>query len=441
MNGPAVSRVVFVNRYFYPDLSATSQILTDLAFRLAAEGDEVIVLTGRQTYTDPKASLAPRERVSGVEVVRVRTTGFGRNRLLGRAIDYASFYVAALVKLLLVLRKGDVLVAKTDPPLMSVVAAFAAWLRGAKQVNWLQDLFPEVAVVLRPDLVNGSLARAAKAARDWSLRRARANVVLGTRMWDRVRLLGIPRAAIAMIPNWTDDRTILPVAHADNPLRREWGLDGKFVVSYSGNLGRAHEFRTILDAAYLLRDREDIVFLMIGGGAQLDHVREFVQDYGLTNVVERPYQPRERLPLSLGAGDLHLVSLVPGLEGCIVPSKFYGIAAAQRPTAFIGDHLLGEIGRLLHRFDCGRSFAVGDAAGLAGFIAELAQDRDRWERMGRNARRALDAEWSQEKAFERWRAVLTACATGARLQTEVGETAGVAYNPQLVADHEHRVEA
>ena len=397
-----MSRVIFVNRYFYPDLSATSQILSDLAFHMASAGLAVAVVTGRQTYVDAKAALKARETVRGVAIVRVKTTGFGRTRLLGRALDYASFYLAAFAELVRLLRRGDVVVAKTDPPLMSVVVAVAARLRGATQVNWLQDLFPEVAVVLRPDLVKGQFARIAKSARDWSLRRARVNVVLGERMRDRVRVLGVPPERIAMIPNWTDDRAVTQIAHEDNPLRKEWGLEGKFVVAYSGNLGRAHEFQTIMNAAVLLRDRLEVVFLIIGGGAQLKHVREFVAEHSLTNFIERPYQPRERLPFSLGVGDLHLVSLNPALEGLIVPSKFYGIAAAQRPTAFIGEPMLSEIGRLLHKHECGRSFAVGDEQGLAAFIVELSRDRELWATMGRNARIALDEHWSQDKAFSRW---------------------------------------
>jgi colanic acid biosynthesis glycosyl transferase WcaI len=401
-----LSRIIFINRYYYPDLSATSQILTDLAVHLAREGRQITVVTGRQTYTDPKAKLPAREQVLGVDVLRVKTSGFGRSRLLGRTIDYVSFYVSAFLALLRLLKRDDIVVSKTDPPLMSVVTALVASITGARQVNWLQDLFPEVAVVLRPDLVKGQFARAAKAVRDWSLRRAHINVVLGERMWDRVRLLGVPRERIVMIPNWADDLAIHPVAHVDNPLRGEWNLDGKFVVAYSGNLGRAHEFQTMLGAAKLLRNRADVVFLIVGGGAQLEHVHVFIEEHGLTNIIERPYQPRERLAYSLGVGDLHLVSLMPALEGLIVPSKVYGIAAAARPTAFVGDAMIGEIGRLLRRYDCGRSFAIGDERGLADFIRELADNREECARMGRNARRALDDEWSQDKAFERWKDAL-----------------------------------
>jgi glycosyltransferase involved in cell wall biosynthesis len=331
-----VQRVIFVNRYFYPDLSATSQILSDLAFYLASIGVDVIVITGRQHYTDAAASLPPRETVRGVQVIRVATTAFGRTHLLGRAFDYISFYATAFWELIRRIRKRDIVVAKTD--------------------------------------------------------------------------LGVREDRVVKIPNWADDRAITPVAHERNPLRSEWGLEGKFVVAYSGNLGRAHEFQTIMKAAVLLNGEPDVVFLIIGGGAQLQNVRNFAAIYGLTNIVERPYQARERLALSLGAADVHLITLKPQLEGLIVPSKFYGIAAAQRAIAFIGD-AEGEVGALVRQYECGACFQVGDEQGLAQFIRQLAQNRAQAERMGRNARRALEAEWSQEKAFEQWHAALSSLQT------------------------------
>ena len=398
-------RVIFVNRFFYPDLSATSQILTDLAFYLAGCGMDVAVVTGRQRYTDAAAPLAPREHVNGVDIIRVATTEFGRTRLLGRAFDYASFYVSAFWKLTSLLRRSDIVVAKTDPPLLSILVALATASRGARQINWLQDLFPEVALVLAPGLLSERTARVAQAARDWSLRRAELNVVLGKHMLRRVQALGVRDERLIVIPNWADDRAIRPVEHAHNPLRTAWGLDGKFVVGYSGNLGRAHEFRTIMKAAALLKERRDIVFLIIGGGAQLENVRNFAAVFGLQNIVEQPYQPRERLPLSLGAADLHLITLRPALEGLIVPSKFYGIAAAARAVAFVGDQD-GEIASHIRRIDCGRCFAVGDERGLADFIIRLAEEGDECRRMGRNARRSLELEWSQATALEQWRNAL-----------------------------------
>lgn len=397
--------VVFVNRFFYPDHSATSQILSDLAFHLSGQGYQVTVVTSRLNYDDPAVMLPGRETIHDVTVLRVRTTRFGRGNLLGRAFDYASFYAAAFFCLLRILKSGDIVVAKTDPPLVSVVAAVAARIKGARLVNWLQDLFPEVGQALGVRVLRGAAGRLSLVARDWSLRRAIVNVAIGERMAILLGGRRIKGDRVAVIHNWADDRVIAPVAHDANPLRQEWGLENKFAVVYSGNLGRAHEFETILDAAQRLKLRDDIVFVFIGGGAQLDAVRAFVARHDLHNVLVKPYQPREKLIFSLGAGDLHLVSLMPALEGLIVPSKFYGIAAAGRPCAFIGDRD-GEIARLLRRHEMGNGFAVGDDEGLAAYILELAGAPAECERLGANARRALGENWSQARAFSLWESAL-----------------------------------
>src|SRR5437762_3787700 len=145
---PVPRRVVFVNRYFHPDHSATSQMASDLAFHLASRGWSTGAITSRQRYDDASAKLAPRESVNGVDVRRVWSTRFGRAFLPGRAIDYATFYCSAFFALLRRAGRGSTIVALTDPPLISVIAALAAMLRGARPVNGTQDLFPEVAEAL-----------------------------------------------------------------------------------------------------------------------------------------------------------------------------------------------------------------------------------------------------------------------------------------------------
>ena len=151
-------RIIFLNRYFFPDHSATSQMLSELAFYLAESGHSVAVITSRQRYDDAAALLPASERIRGVEVHRVRTTRFGRAHLPGRAADYASFYLTAGWRLWRLARGRDVIVAKTDPPLIAVVAWLIARLRGATLVNWLQDVFPEVAERLRLPLLAGPVS-------------------------------------------------------------------------------------------------------------------------------------------------------------------------------------------------------------------------------------------------------------------------------------------
>jgi glycosyltransferase involved in cell wall biosynthesis len=204
------------------------------------------------------------------------------------------------------------------------------------------------------------------------------------------------------MPNWSDETAIRPLARDAVALREEWGFGDAFVVGYSGNLGRAHEFETLLGAAALLAQRDDIIFLMIGGGHESARLTARVAEEGLAARFQfRPYQPRARLSESLGAADIHWLSLRPEMEGLIVPSKIYGIAAAGRPVIAVTD-LDGEIARIVRREDCGVAIAPGDAAGLAAAIAALASDAARVAAMGRAARVALERDYGRSDSFERW---------------------------------------
>lgn len=395
-------RLLFVNRFYHPDHSATAQILTDLAEALAARGWDVSVIASRLRYDDPTASLPARDMHAGVTIRRIWSSRFGRAGLIGRAIDYVSFYITAFFAILGTARRGDLVIAKTDPPLLSVVASIAVWLRGATLINWLQDLYPEVAAELGVGAMHGWLGRLLRRWRNGSLRRARLNIAIGERMAERIAAQGVPVSRIAVMPNWSDETAIRPIARAAVPLRDEWGFGDAFVVGYSGNLGRAHEFETLLGAARLLAPRDDIVFLMIGGGHESARLAARVADEGLSHRFQfRPYQPRERLSESLGVADVHWLSLRPEMEGLIVPSKFYGIAAAGRPVIAVTD-LDGEIARIVQREACGVAIAPGDSAGLAAGIEALARDPARVAAMGRAARAVLEREFGRGDAFTRW---------------------------------------
>src|SRR3954468_16160860 len=244
-------RVLFVNRFFHPDHSATSQMLSDVSFHLAQRGWNVEVVTSRQRYEDAAARLLPRETVNGVRVRRVWSTRFGRGFLPGRPPAYATFYVSGFFALLRRGGRGVTIVALTDPPLISVVAALSAMLRGGTLINWTQDLFPDVAEALGMRGV-----RLLRGIRDWSLRRATVNVALAEIMAER-----LPNAVV--IHNWAD--AALHPIDISHP---------RFVVAYSGNLGRAHDASTMLAAMEALRNDDAIEFAITGGGAQLDAIRE-----------------------------------------------------------------------------------------------------------------------------------------------------------------------
>ncbi len=401
-----MARLIFLNRYFFPDQSATSQVLSDLAFHLTEGGSNVHVVTSPQLYEDPQARLPACEMLRGVTVHRVFSTRFGRTSLIGRALDYLSFYASTTLKVIGLARAGDIVIAKTDPPLISIPAMWATRIKRAKFVNWLQDIYPEIAEETGVPFAKGFAGRLLAILRDASVKAAEANVTVGEQMAVRLKSRSVASSRIQVIPNWCDDEDIVPVSQSDNPLRREWGLQDKFVVGYSGNLGRGHEFDTLLAASERFRDDPHVAFVLIGGGQSLEELRLVVKARGLErNYQFFPYQDRKILKYSLSVPDLHWISLQPGLSDLMFPSKFYGIAAAGRPMIAVTGKT-GEIAQLLREHNCGFAVDPGDGSATADAITLLVRDPALCTKMGLNARAMLDKKFARRRALAQWRKLL-----------------------------------
>ncbi len=395
-------KIVFFNRFFFPDTSATSQILSDLAFDLAAGGAEVHVVTS--TVPGGEAAL---EAIRGVTVHRVTGAIAGPHGLLRRALAYAGYYRGARRAARTLLASGDIAVLKTDPPLLSAIVGPVAARRGAKVVAWVQDIFPEVAREYGVPGMAGPLGSKLRRMRNASLASADRVVVIGERMAARLAAEGIDEGKVTVIHNWADAAAIQPVPRESNALHARWNLAGKFVVGYSGNLGRVHEFETILGAAAKLRGRDDIRFVIVGRGPRLAEVQESVARDGLSNVMFQPHQERATLSETLGLADVHLSVLQPRFDALVLPSKLYGIMAAGRPVVFVGDPA-GESAQLIAQSQCGVSVATGDAQGLADAIVRLAEDTPGREALGRRAREAFERRFTFAHALREWRKTLAA---------------------------------
>lgn len=399
-------RIWFVNRYFYPDHSATSQMLTDVAFHFSSLGYAVHVVVSDQRYEDPRAGLPAREEVRGVSVFRVRGPEFGRSGLSGRLFDDFGFLARARGLLARLLEPGDVLVSKTDPPLLGMALADVARRRRAHRVNWLQDLFPEVALGLGV-LGHGAVYRLLLAWRNRSLASARLNIAISEAMKCRLLDAGASPYRVRVIPNWADAEAVRPVARADNPLRAAWGFAASdFVLGYSGNLGRAHEIETLLGAAEMLRaelgrGESGLRLCFIGGGKGLSRLQSEVMARGLPGFSFMPYQDRGELSRSLSVADAHLVILRPEMEGLILPSKLYGIAAVARPVVYVGD-VEGEVGTLVRERSCGVAVPSGDGEALAAAVRQLMRAPDVAVAMGERARAMLVSDFSFQRAMRLW---------------------------------------
>lgn len=401
-------KIVFANRYYWPDESATSQMLSDLAPALAKHKNvELIVLTSNQLYTDASAQLLKSETHLKVRIQRLGSTRFGRNNLLGRAIDYLTFYASAFKALRQESHSADWIICKTDPPMLHVIGTAAkARSSKAKIIAWNQDVFPEIAFAAKNGTGLTSLIQKLLCGiRNRSLQRCDHVVVLGEDMQAHFEENGIPPEKLKVLPNWADGTLIRPMPAKENPLRQAWEIDKDFVVGYSGNLGRVHDYQTMLKAACDEALPAQTRFLMIGSGALQKKLREEIPAIARSRFIFQPYQPRDALRASLTAPDAHWFSLQPACNALVFPSKFYGILAAGRPCIFIGDPR-SRLADFIRDYHIGYVVSPGDVASCLEAIRQLRDSPEKRAAMGRRAREVFERDLQFETTADRWRRLL-----------------------------------
>lgn len=397
-------RILLLNQVFYPDVVATAQHGHDLARHLAQHGHDVVAIASRSIYGEKGAALPKHEIVDGIEIHRVGQSLFGKASIFARILDFGLFYVAATIKAFSI-KRPDVVICFTTPPFIALVGWLMRLLRGSRFVYWVMDLYPDLPVACGVFSAKSPLTWMFERINRFCLNRADRTVVLGRCMRDRVLAKGVDGKHVIHIGVWADQAEVKPMARYENPYRTEWKLGDRFIVMYSGNFGLGHDVDTMCQAALRLRDDDSIRFIFAGGGKKKEIVDQFVKTRELTNCILAPYQPRERLDASLSVADVHLATLLEGVEGIMVPCKLFGIMAAARLTIFIG-HPSSELARVLIEHDCGIVIRQGDVDGLVKAIRDLATDSDRRQSMGAKARQALLDAFNREKSCEQWRDVL-----------------------------------
>ena len=327
-------KILLLNQAFAPDVVSTAQHAADLAGELSRE-HQVTVLASRRAYEDPRTRFPARESLHGATILRLACTGFGKASRIGRLADSFSFLGSCCWKLLRSPR-FDVVIAMTTPPLLSVVAAAFTALKGGRLVLWMMDLNPDEAIAagwLRADsLAARVLARLLR----FSLDRADRIIVLDRFMRDRIVAKGIKDRKISIIAPWSHDGDVRFDPQGRARFRARHGLEGRFVVMYSGNHSPCHPLDTLLEAAARLSGREDIVFCFAGGGTEAGKVERAARERKLANIVRLPYQPRAELAASLSSADLHVVVMGDRFVCIVHPCKVYNICAVGIPLLFIG---------------------------------------------------------------------------------------------------------
>ena len=324
-------KILLLNQCFYPDVVSTAQHLTDLATTLASRGHEVTVIASDRGYDDPATRFKRRERWEGIDIIRIPAASFGKTSRWRRALNFGSFMLLCSLRLL-VLRRFDVVVALTSPPLISFLAALFVKLKGGSFCFWVMDLNPDEAIAAGWLEQNSATSRVFQRMLKYSLKVASRTIVLDRFMKERVVSKGVDAGRVAIVPPWSHDDTVVYAAAGREAFRQQHGFVDTFVVMYSGNHSPCHPLDTLLDAARALEDKPQINSCFIGGGSEQAKVLES----GLNNVKCLPYQPLNELSNSLSAADLHVVVMGERFVGIVHPCKVYNILAIGAPVLYIG---------------------------------------------------------------------------------------------------------
>lgn len=397
-------RILILNQAFWPDVVATAQHADDLARYLSARGDDVSVVASRSIYGERGASLPKRDVREGIEIYRVGMQFFGKRGITPRLFDFTLFYLAAAWHCL-IMRRHDVVICFTTPPFIALVGVLLKWMKGTRVVYWTMDLYPDVAVAAGV-MSKGSITwRVLRWIDRLCLRSSDRVVALGQCMKRVVLEKGALEDRVRTICVWSGAEEFPVRNREDNPLRNSWNLGDRFTILYVGNFGLGHDMEAIAGAVEQLKDEESIRWLFIGEGKTKPILEARVKACGATNVVLNGYQTREQLPDVLDVGDAHLVTLLPGWEGLILPSKFFSVLAAAKPVLWVGPRE-SECGTILRENRCGFETAAGDAQALTQSIRILMADRAEAAAMGHRGRSAYESKYSRQRACDQWRKLL-----------------------------------
>lgn len=379
--------VKILSQSFCPDVTGTGQLMFDLAVKLSEENNvHVSVITEQKPFAKQKRITDPEN----FKIDRLSSLGLNNCGIICKIIDAWTFFLCALFKVLFG-RKADILLIPTSPPLLPLIGTIAKFSKGQKYIYLMHDVYPEIAAGLGYIKKGGTIYSIWAYLTQISIKHAEKIIVPSEDMRNKLleQYKNLDTANVLLVHNWADENLIRVISKNDNHFLNKYNLENKFVIEYSGNMGRIHEFETIIKAAQKLEKFSDITFVFIGDGGKKTEIEKLVKKYNLNNVLILPYQERENLAFSLGMADVHLISLLENFEKFAAPSKLYGILASGKPAIFVGSKNC-YISDLLENNACGHAVKIGDYAGLADKILSLKNSDEKLKYYGKNSRELFE---------------------------------------------------
>ncbi|MFC5775030.1 glycosyltransferase family 4 protein [Ectobacillus antri] len=404
--------IVFVVNYFYPDFASTGQLMTELCQQLQNDFD-ITVIAAQPGYAGEKAisnKTFEEDYLENIKIIRIRLPEVDKTSKISRMKYIFSYFV--LANLALLKEKGvDVIYTISQPPVLGgLIGTIGKFLKRSKHIYNVQDFNPEQAAAISYTNKE-SVFKIAKKIDMLNCSYSDKVIVVGNDMSETLkrRFSGKKVPDHVVINNWTNEQEIMPLEKSNPKIQqflKENGLEDKFIIMYSGNVGLYYDLENIIKITEYFKSYKDLAFVFIGEGAVKRDMEAFIQQADIPNVKFLPYQPKDFIKYSLNAADVHLVVNQKGIKGVSVPSKIYGVMAAGKPILGVLEQG-SEAQMLINKSDCGLVVEPKEYEQIIKAIQNLYDmNRDELKQMGLNGRDYLDQHLKREISINKYREVL-----------------------------------
>lgn len=421
-------RLLIYAHYYFPDVASTGQILKELAEEMLDEF-KITVICVVPSYSGViekkyKQQNYYVENINGVQVLRVRVPEFKKNDKISRIKNILSYSIRAIL-ITFMTGPQDFVFAISQPPILGgLLGVMGKWIKRAKFIYNIQDFNPEQTIAVEYSK-NRLILKIMMGLDKFSCRHSNLVITVGRDLVQRmdIRFKNRKTPKTIMINNWIDEKHIYPLPSENEKIvafRKEFGLENKFVIMYSGNIGLYYDLENLIKVLKSFRkgytqfgiweegpktaDGREVVFAFIGAGSVLDNLVSYVKKHKFENIIFIPYQDKENLIYSLNAGDVHWCINAKGIKGVSVPSKAYGIMAVAKPILGVLEKGT-EIRCLIEDTYCGICCDPGEyekvKENIRWFIKNA--DTDKVEKMGENGRNYLVNKLSKDEAVKKYK--------------------------------------
>ena len=403
--------ILILTQYYPPETGAPQNRLSDLARRLARSGHDLTVLTAMPNYPrgeifeEYRNRFLVKENHGDIKVIRTWIYATKKKTFVRRLLNYFSFVVSSFAFGIWKIGSPDIVIVESPPLFLGISGFMLSLCKNAKLVLNVSDLWPDSAVAMGV-LSNNALIRVSRSLEEFLYRRSVLITGQTRGIVDNIQLR-FRNKDVALITNGVDVAAFLDASSSAQraETRREFALEGKFVIGYAGLHGLAQGLDTVLHAARLLVDHQDVLFTFFGDGPEKEKLVQQVDEFGLKNVRFYSSQPSARMPAVVGSFDVALIPLkrLELFKGALPSKMFEAMAAAVPLLASIE----GEARELVEKAQAGRCIEPENPHAMADAILQFYKDPQVLQTLGRNGQRYVIEHFDRQKIADQFERLLT----------------------------------